>query len=242
MPFVPIRSLSAIGTPSPPVSAPYSTVVRKACSSGSRSEIASACAACSSAADSSRGWSESSACSAVKRSVSITSAPPAPPRGAPEPLPEGYGAETRPWATSLRRNGDFAAVSSNRSPGGDAEEVVLAVRCVRERLVDRERHPRLVLGPDVDHVERVRRRFDAGEIQLRNLTRALAERVERRPQTLELVVRQLEPRQVRHVEHFVAGDRHQPHPPTPASASRTLPGKKSGPLSEAASGFGSERF
>ena len=70
-------------------------------------------------------------------------------------------AENRTWARESRRDGDEQRrrrrCSSDRR---HAEAAVLRVGRVRERLLARERGPRLVLGPDVHDVERVRRRLD----------------------------------------------------------------------------------
>src|SRR5437660_4550979 len=108
----------------------------------------------------------------------------------------------------LRRKRDFLAPSTWASPGRHAEEVTLAVGGVRERLLDRERRPRLVFGPDVDEVERVSRRLDVRKIELGDLADRLENRVQLLAKPLDLLFGQLEPRELRYVQNFVSRDSH----------------------------------
>jgi len=80
------------------------------------------------------------------------------------------------------RSGAFASASSNRQAG-----------------------TWLVLRPDVDHVQGMRRRRNVGEIELRHLRDRLEDVVQLRAEALELVLAELEARQVRNMEEFVRG-------------------------------------
>src|SRR5919108_3834187 len=84
---------------------------------------------------------------------------------------------------------------------GHAEEVVVAVGGVRQRLVDRETRPRLVLRPDVRELERMCRRLDVRQVELGDLSHRLEDRAQLTREPLELVLGQLQPGQRRHVEN-----------------------------------------
>src|ERR1700736_619705 len=97
-----------------------------------------------------------------------------------------------------------------RSARRDPEEVALALRCIRECLFDRQRGARLVLRPDVDDVERVRRRLDLAQIELRNLADRLQNRVQLPAEPPELLLGQLEPGEPGYVHNLCSIDRHLP--------------------------------
>ena len=83
----------------------------------------------------------------------------------------------------------------------DAERAVPRVGRVRERLLAGQRRARLVLVPDVDEIERMRRRLDVGEVELGDLADGLEDRAELLPHALDLVLGDLEARQPRDVQH-----------------------------------------
>ena len=87
---------------------------------------------------------------------------------------------------SASRAGAFAKTSSSGSDG-----------------------PRLVLGPGVHELERMRGRRHVGEIELAHLRDRLQDRAQLAGQALDLLVGQLEARQPGDVEHFLAGDCHR---------------------------------
>src|SRR5262245_28442355 len=188
-----MTSLSAIGMPSPPGS---STVRRYAWSSPSRSRMASRYASCSSAAVSSRRSSSPIASSAVSRRVSTTamSTPRGtfpPTGGARSPCRQRTRAADRPLSRMCAENAPIPSLR-RRGRRRDAEGVVLALRRVRERDVEREARERLVVGPHVDERERVRGRLDALEIELGDLPDGLEDHVELLAEALDLLVRQRE--------------------------------------------------
>src|SRR5215213_2864635 len=113
----------------------------------------------------------------------------------------------------------------------DAEEVAVAVRRVREHVVEGQARVRLVLRPRVRDVERVRRRRHVREVELGHLRDCLEDRRQLLCEAPDLVLRQLEPREPRDVQHLVPRDpRHLPILPN-----TSIPAPRSndeGPLSE----------
>ena len=79
---------------------------------------------------------------------------------------------------------------------------------VREHVVERQRLVRLVLGPRVDEVERMRRRRHVREIELRDLRDGVEDRAELVVSRSTSSSRQVEAREPRHVEHLIPRDRH----------------------------------
>src|SRR5207244_9024340 len=102
------------------------------------------------------------------------------------------------------------------------EEAALRVGRVRQRVLERQARARLVLGEDVDEVERVRRGRDFLEVELGDLADRLENRAQLLAKALDLLVRQRQPREPRDVEHLLTTDLHCKHPP-----------KTKGPLSGA---------
>src|SRR5207247_11318034 len=105
----------------------------------------------------------------------------------PNPLGGCKSAPTGTLTSDAGRRGDTFAPEAGLfagrptdSPGGDPEQVALAVGSVCKGLLDRKRRPRLVVGPSVDEVEGVRRRLDVRQIELGDL----ADRFENRVQLL----------------------------------------------------------
>src|SRR6266550_8353025 len=239
MPFVLTRSLCAIGMPSPGAS---SLTWRKQFSSPSRSSIADRYAAKISSDDASPVSSRSFTCCAVRRRVSITGPPPlspVPPISSPR---RAYRRNSHEWVTGVRRLCVDRRASCRRHP----EEAGFAVRRVRQRVLDGERWARLVLGPDVDEVERVRGRLDAREVELAHLADCFEDRVQLRSEAVDLVVAQGEPRQPRDVQHLISRNGHANILPKTGQVSARLrsagPGgrvfsadrRKNGPLSRPA--------
>ena len=75
---------------------------------------------------------------------------------------------------------------------------------VPQHVLERQRRVRLVLGPGVDEVERMRGRRDVGEIELGHLRDRVEDRAELVRQALDLVLGEVEAREPRHVEHLIA--------------------------------------
>ena len=94
----------------------------------------------------------------------------------------------------------FGGASCRRHP----EEAALTVGRIGERLLDGQRGLRLVVGPDVHEIERVRGRLDAVQIELGDLADRLEDRVQLRAEALDLLVGQRKPRQPRDVQNLVA--------------------------------------
>src|SRR6266511_506602 len=128
----------------------------------------------------------------------------------------------------------------------DAEQVVVAVGCVREHVIHRETLVRLVLCPRVRDLEWMSGRRHVGQVELRDLRDGLEDRRQLLPEALDLVLAQLEAREPRHVQHLVPRDpRHLADPPRDcaglAGPTRTCPSTTRGPLSEPSRKPGSER-
>src|SRR5262249_47119342 len=88
------------------------------------------------------------------------------------------------------------------------EEAVVWIGRVAKRLLPGKRGLGLVLAEDVDEVERVRGRLDIREVQLAHLPDRVEDGGKLRPEALDLVVRQREPRQPRDVPNLLLADRH----------------------------------
>ena len=110
----------------------------------------------------------------------------------------GYGPTLNPW--------DRSRVPGGSSGGRYAEEVVLAVGCVPERLVGLERGTRHVVAPDVDEVERVRRRRHVLELELGHLRDGGEDVVQLHAEALHLLVGESKPREVRDVQNLISID------------------------------------
>ena len=93
---------------------------------------------------------------------------------------------------------------------------------VRERVLDGKRRARLVLGPDVHDVERMRGGLDVREVELGDLADRLEDRAELRLHGLDLPLGNLEPRQAGYVEYVFSSDRHV--------VSKSMTPKRTGPV------------
>src|SRR6266536_2151491 len=154
----------------------------------------------------SRRSSISAAASAVRRNVSIMRTQT--PRGGRESPQSKHPTCRRTRLCRLRAESACA-----RSCRWHPERAVLGLRRVRQRCLARERGTRLVVREHVHEVERMRRRRNVGQVELRHLGDGVQDRVELAAQALELLLRQRETRELRNVEHLVSRNRHLSDPP-----------------------------
>src|SRR5437763_12252571 len=110
--------------------------------------------------------------------------------------------------TRLRRKRGSLTPSARTSPRGHAKEVAIAVGGVCKRLLDRERRARLILGPDVGEIEGMSRRFDVRKIELGDLANRFENRVQLLLETLDLLLGQIKPRELRYVQNLISRNRH----------------------------------
>src|SRR4051794_14824284 len=123
------------------------------------------------------------------------------PRGARRPRP-------RP-ARRARSPPPRSGEACRSSYGRHSEEPVFGVRGVRERLLERERRRRLVLGEHVDEVEWMRGWGHALEIELADLSDRLEDRRQLLLEPADLLLRQREARELRDVQHLVPRNLHE---------------------------------
>src|SRR2546430_821658 len=133
--------------------------------------------------------------SAVRRSVSITSVH-TPPGGTQVPL----------WKRRTNERACLCRIRVDSSRRRDPERAVLRRGSVRKREVAVEARARLVLREHVDEVERVRRRRNVLEVELRHLGDGLEDRAELGLEARELLLGQREACELRNVEHLLSRD------------------------------------
>ena len=125
-------------------------------------------------------------------------------------LPRGDLAALEQPDRLLGRESQRVDHGSRTAPGRrDAEGVVVALGRVREHVLERQRRPRLVVAPDVHELERVRGRRHVGELELGHLRHGVEDRGELLAEALDLLLGQVEARELRDVQHLLPRDRHR---------------------------------
>src|SRR5262249_6979749 len=112
------------------------------------------------------------------------------------------------WTRLCRLCAESARSRSSRSRGRNAEGPVLGKRRVREHDLARQRRPRLVLGEHVHQLERMRRRRNVGQIELRHLRDRVEDCAELLAEPLELLLGQLQAPEPRHLDNQPSRNRH----------------------------------